>query len=182
MPIPASPIKFRQKVLYLSIEAAYGTPETILATHAIETENVECTPLQLEEVTKTVDKPGFGSDEIDGHSAHQLVSFNHYFPGKAAVDTVPAWGPIMRMCGFSQNVVATTSVDYTPVSTGFESATGEFDQSNTAVYVMPGLRAKTTLTFEYGQYLKPSVNGMSLYTADTDTVSLLSTLTAWLTT
>ena len=41
----------------------------------------------------------------------------------AHLGDAPAWGPLLRACGFAEVITAGVRVDYVPISTGFESAT-----------------------------------------------------------
>lgn len=43
--------------------------------------------------------------------------------GSGTAGTAPEFGPLLRACGLGETIVASTSVAYAPVSTGFESVT-----------------------------------------------------------
>ena len=52
---------------------------------------------------------------------HVEITFEVELAGSGSAGTAPAWGPIIRACGFSETISASTSVTYAPVSSSFES-------------------------------------------------------------
>jgi hypothetical protein len=56
--------------------------------------------------------------------------------GSGTAGTAPAYGSILKACGFSETIVASTSVTYAPVSSSFSSVT--------IYYNVDGVRHKLT--------------------------------------
>lgn len=51
------------------------------------------------------------------------VTFSAEIKGSGTAGTAPEIGPLLRVCGLDETIVASTSVTYAPVSTGYEDGT-----------------------------------------------------------
>jgi hypothetical protein len=114
----------RNFVLLVKTEATYGTdPVPTGAANAILCSKPQLTPLSAQNVNRDIMR-GFmgGSEQLVG-SRFVECSFGVELVGSGTVGTAPAWGPLLLACGFAETVTAVTRVDYTPVSTAFNSLT-----------------------------------------------------------
>lgn len=89
---------------------------------------------------------------IYGGSLWQItlkVSLKH----SGTVDTPPDWGPLMRACGTTETINATTSVVYTPASSGHDSITIHYYEDGKR-YAFTGCRGTFTLEATAGEPAK----------------------------
>ena len=68
------------------------------------------------------------ADDLSQHPSipgkrQATLSFKVEYKGSGTVDQAPQWGKLMKACGFQEDVVASTSVEYTKLSTGVPSMT-----------------------------------------------------------
>ncbi len=116
------PLRTQRAVVAAKVEAVDGTAETLLAANGIlalsgqyqrNADVMPRNPLRptLSQLTSIIGK----------RSANIQTSIE--MRGSGTAGTAPDWGPLMRACGFSETVVAVTSVTYAPISTGDVSAT-----------------------------------------------------------
>ncbi|MDD9822310.1 MAG: phage tail tube protein [Gammaproteobacteria bacterium] len=110
------PIKYRKKVLLAKIEAVAGTAEALAAADAVLASNIEITPLAGDTVNRELERPYYGRNADIPVNVHATLAFRVELAGSGDADTAPAWGRLLRACGFAEVVTANTRVDYTPVS------------------------------------------------------------------
>lgn len=114
----------KRKALGFKLEAVSGTPETIAAADVILVEegSLEFTPVveehEVENYLATLSK----SVPIAGRTLGKLKWKCKGYGGSAA-GVAPFWGKCLQPAGFGETIVADTSVQYLPVSTGIKSAT-----------------------------------------------------------
>jgi len=117
-------LKFRKKILLAKIEVTYGTDAVPTgAANAIQTSNLEISPLEGDEVSRNLDKPTLGNELSLIVGAHVMVEFDVEYAGSGAAGTAPAFGPLKRLCGQDQTINAGIDVQYAPVSSGEEAGT-----------------------------------------------------------
>lgn len=117
-------LKFRKKVIVAKIESTYGTDSAPTgAANAIQTSNFQITPLEAEYIERNLDRPTLGNELQILVGTHVMVSFDVEMAGAGAVDTAPAYGPLLRGCGTAETITAITSVAYAPISASEESVT-----------------------------------------------------------
>jgi hypothetical protein len=119
-----SGIRIRRTVILARVETlvpgslAYGntatpTASTLTGSDAVQVSNVKLTPLSAEYVSRDHVRSFMGGSQKIMTSPHVKLEFEVDLAGAGALGTVPAWGPLLRMCGAGQSVVASTSVTYT---------------------------------------------------------------------
>lgn len=117
-------LRFRKKILLAKIEATYGTDATPSgAANAILTHNLEIMPLEGDVVQRDVDRPTLGNDLAIHVGSHVKCSFEVEIAGSGAAGTAPAYGPLLRACGWAETVTASVDTQYDPVSGNEEAAT-----------------------------------------------------------
>lgn len=113
-----------RKAVLAKIEATYGTDATPTgALNAIQTSGVTPALMQGDTLQRNLDSPNLGGDLTYHVAPYTAIEFRVELAGAGAAGTAPAYGPLLRACGFAEAVNAGTSVVYTPVSSAFESAT-----------------------------------------------------------
>lgn len=118
------PLLMMKAALLAKIESTYGTdPTPTGSANAMLVSNLQLTPLVAEYAGRNVIRPYLGNDEQIPTNSHVEVSFDIELAGSGAAGTAPDWGPLMKACGMSETISASTSVTYAPVSASFDSVT-----------------------------------------------------------
>jgi len=114
----------KKSVLLAKIEATYNTdPVPVAATDAVKVENLSHGPASQKMVEQATVKNTLGKEKSLFGTTLWQVSFDVLVKGSGAAGTAPEYGPLLRACALGETIVASTSVTYAPVSTGFESVT-----------------------------------------------------------
>lgn len=159
---------WRKKALLLKTEVTYGTdPTPSGAANAIQATEVSINPMEGSDVSRNIDKPYLGGDDVILIDSYVTISFKIELAGSGVAGTAPAWGPVLLACGFEETIVAVTSVTYTPVSTAFGSATIYFNVDG-ILHKILGVRGNATLMFERGvPMLSFTMQGLFVQPTDT---------------
>jgi hypothetical protein len=162
------PLLSRKRLILAKTEATYGTdPSPTGAANAILVRNLEITPLQAETVSRDLIRPYLGvSDQLLAQTRVE-VTFEVELAGSGTAGTAPAYGPVLKACGLSETVVATTSVTYAPVSASFSSVTIYFHNDGIR-HKVTGCRGTFELNAEVGQIPVISFTMTGIYNAPTD--------------
>ncbi|WIX34148.1 hypothetical protein QO259_05655 [Salinicola sp. JS01] len=120
------PIKWRKRLVAVKMESTYGqgsadmTGATILELVTMEGGN----PYAGNTVDRERMRNGLGGFEQVNTGPYVERTVRAPLSGSGTKGEPPGFGPLLRVCGLSENIDATTgseSVIYAPVSTGFES-------------------------------------------------------------
>jgi hypothetical protein len=101
----------------------FTDPTPTGAANAVLAKNLRVNPLNIQNQSRDLVRAYYGNSENIPVMVDSVVDFDVEIAGSGAAGTAPAWGPLMRACAFAQTIVASTSVAYNPVSSGFESIT-----------------------------------------------------------
>ena len=136
----------RKRSILAKIETTYGTdPTPTGAANAILVRNLNVSPLVTTNVGRELVRPYIGEFEHLNANSHVECDFEVEIAGSGAAGTAPAYSPLLRACGMSETIVASTSVTYAPISTGFESVTIYFN-SDGCLHKMTGCRGSVELS------------------------------------
>ena len=172
-------IFFREKVLLVKPEVTYGTdPVPTAAANSILAIDMKIMPMEGRDQSRELDMPSMGAQPTIPLDLHSKMSFKVELQPSGVAGTAPAWGPLVRACGCAQTIVAATSVTYTPVSSGHESATIYFYIGQT-LYKIIGARgtAKFTVNAQGIAYIEFTFTG--LFTAAAQGVRPTPVVTAF---
>ncbi len=140
----------KREVLLLKIESTYNTDANPTAANdALLVENLSWSFEGLRMVERN---PITGSlAKKKGIYAGSLVSvtFDVELKGSGVAGTAPEVGQALRACGFGETVAVSTSVAYSPVSTGHESATIYYYEDG-SLYKITGCRGTVSANLETG--------------------------------
>ncbi|HSH98879.1 MAG: phage tail tube protein [Methylophilaceae bacterium] len=144
--------RFMRKLAILAkIETTYKTDSVPTgALNALLVSNVGINPLNANNVDRDLIKPYFGGSEQLVGTANKTVNFDVELSGSGAAGTAPAWGPLLRACGFAEVVTAATRVDYTPITDNMESVTIYYYQDG-ALHKLLGARGTFALKAGIGE-------------------------------
>lgn len=128
------------------LETTEGTDsEPSGAADALQISNVSFTPVAGEEVSRDLVQPYLGSQGIILVGSYIQIEFDVEMAGAGAAGTAPAYGPLLRACGMSETINADVSVEYDPVSDGFESMSLYYVQAGVR-HIALGSRGTFTLS------------------------------------
>jgi hypothetical protein len=129
---------------------------------------LDIVPLQSDIVQRELIRPYLGNYEQLLAQTRVQVTFEVELAGSGAAGTAPAYGPVLKACGLSETVAATTSVTYAPVSTSFSSVTIYFYQDGIR-HIVTGARGTFTLNGQVGAIPTIAFTMTGIYNAPTDT-------------
>lgn len=114
----------RKTAILAKIETTYGTdPTPTGAANAILISNATF-DLNYNNVSRDLVRAYLGGSEQLVGTRFVQCSFEVEFANSGTAGTAPAWGPLLRACGFAEASLTTpTRVEYTPVSATFASVT-----------------------------------------------------------
>jgi len=169
----------RNAVILAKVETTYGTNASPTgAANAILVGNISATPLASKNVNRDIIRPYLGgAEQLVGTKSVEL-SFDVELQSSGVVATAPAFGPLLRACGFAQTVNSAISVEYTPVSTGFESLTINYHDDG-VLHQLLGARGDVSFKMGIGDRPVMSFKFIGLYGGITAAVNPTGTYTAF---
>lgn len=99
-------------------QTVIGVDAGPVGLNAIQARNIQVTPLDVDTINTGIIQEYFGASPDIVTARRMSVTFECLMAPSGTAGTAPAWGVLMKMAGFSETVVASTHVDYLPVSTG----------------------------------------------------------------
>ena len=120
----------RKQLLLIAKETAYAMDASPTnALNAVLTGDVTITPLAGSPAQRNIIKPYFGNSQNIIVEKYATVDFEVELAGSGTAGTAPQFSALMQACGFSETVLAGTSVTYLPIT--LESVT----QAGTSVTI-----------------------------------------------
>lgn len=174
-----------RQLLWAKKEVTYGTDPTAAATNTILAENINH-KLMGKRVTPDPAKPGVGPVADFVYGEHVEVSFEIPLAGSGVAGTAPKWGPIAKACGWSETVVASTSVTYALMADTLaaDSLTLVWRDGNRRTHLVKGFRGRLGFKLSAGGRPMLVVNGRGLHTDVTTAGAVLAhadaNFTGWL--
>lgn len=164
------PLLTRKRLILAKTETTYATDSTPAGTDAILVRNLEITPLEADQVSRDLIRPYLGNSEQLLGNTRVGITFQVELAGSGTAGTAPKYGSLLKACGLSETVVATTSVTYAPVSSSFSSATIYFNNDG-VLHKATGCRGSFSINCELGQIPTIDFTMTGIYNAPTDTVA-----------
>jgi hypothetical protein len=170
------PLLTRKRLILAKTESVYGTDITPAGTDAVLVRELEITPQASDTVERELVRPYMGAFQQLLANTRVEVTFQVELAGSGTAGTAPRYGSILKACGFSETVVATTSVTYAPISSSFSSCTIYYNVDGT-LHKLTGCRGTFTLNGEVGEipYIEFEMTG--IYNAPTATALPATTYT-----
>lgn len=170
----------RKRTILAKLESTYDTdPSATGAANAILTVgDPTITPLDLTMIDRQTIAQHMGNGEKLAGDAWVMMEFAVEMAGSGAAGTAPAWGPLVRACGFSETITAGTSVVYAPVDSSFESITIPFNL-NGVLHKMTGGRGSVKAVAAAGDTGKFNFRFLGNFQPVTDAALPPVTLTGW---
>lgn len=158
----------RKRLILAKAEATYGTDSTPAGTDAVLVRNLDITPLSGDLVSRDLIRPYLGNYDQLIAKTSVAISFEVELAGSGTAGTAPRYGAILKACGMSETIVASTSVTYAPVSSSFSSVTIYFNVDG-VLHKLTGCRGDVSMSCAVGAIptLKFSMTGV--YNSPSDT-------------
>lgn len=168
----------RNRLLLAKSEATYGTvPSPAPAgTDAVLISNLEVSPLQLELKDRELVQGYLGNTAQVVGQTSVGVNFSVELAGSGTAGTAPRWSSLMKACGFSETIVASTSVTYAPVSSSFSSVALDF-RNDGIKHLILGVRGNVAIEMSAGEIPKLNFTFIGIYGAPTATANPATTFT-----
>lgn len=140
----------RDQVVLAKIETTYGTDVSpAAATNAILTSKPRITPLSATNVDRDLVRAYFGgSEQLVGTRLVQC-EYEVELAGSGTAGTAPAFGVCLRACALAETIIASTRVDYTPITNSQESLT-KYWYDGGVLHKMTGVRGSVKLDMQSG--------------------------------
>lgn len=152
-------------------ESTYGTDSSPTgADDAIRVSALEISPAESEVLSRDLIRSYLGNSPQLIANTRVTVTFTVEYSGSGAAGTAPQYGPLLKACGFSETVVASTSVTYAPVSTSFDSVTMYIDNDGIR-HIVTGARGTLSISLNANQIPVYNFTMTGQYNAPTDTAS-----------
>lgn len=166
-----------KQLLLVGIETTYGTPATLVGANAVQTGDINITPLAGDTVQRNIIKPFFGNSQSMMVTSYVTIDFEVELGCSATVGTAPQFNALLRACGFTQLLPADSggtagSVIYLPhtlssVTEGGTSAT-IFFQRDGIKHTLTGARGTVSFDLTVKQLPKMKFTMTGLFGAITD--------------
>lgn len=158
---------WRNRLALVKSEATYGTSAAPAVTDALLFTELEVEQLALELVERETIQAFMGHRASLVAQRTVAVNPTVEFATGGALGTAPRWGVLLKACGCSETIVASTSVTYAPVSSAFSSYTLDFYADNGSTQIVTGIRGSAELTMEAGSIPTLAFTQMGRYAAPT---------------
>jgi hypothetical protein len=170
------PLLTRKRLILAKAESTYGTDSTPVGADAVLVRNLDITPIESDTVSRDLVRPYLGNSETLLANTRVSITFEVELAGSGTAGTAPRFGTLLKACGFSETVVATTSVTYAPVSSSFSSATIYFNNDG-VLHKATGCRGTFAMTCNLNEIPVISFTMTGIYNAPTDTAAPSTTYT-----
>lgn len=141
----------RKSAVLAKLESTYGTDAVPTGgSNAILISNQNINPLAASNVDRDNVRTYFGASEQLVGTANIEVSFDVEIQSSGAAGTAPAFGPLLRACGFAETITASQRVEYNPITDSMESATIYY-YSDGALHKLLGARGTVDFAMGVGE-------------------------------
>lgn len=142
---------YRKLALLAKLETTYGTDSVPTgAANAILATEVQITPLAGQEVSRELLLPWLGNQGVVLVGTYVQLEMSVEFAGSGELGTPPAYNALLRAAGLAETITADTSVEYDPVSSGFESVSIYFNADGVN-HMMHGARGNMSVSLTPSQ-------------------------------
>lgn len=170
---------WHKRLLLAKLETTYGVDPAPTGSDAILIRDATVA-VEAETIDRQLVRGTLGQSSSIRHGQRVRLTGQVELAGAGTVDTPPKWAPLLRGCGCSQTIVATTRVDYKPDSTTHPSLTFYWSVDGIR-HVITGARGTARLRVSTGEIPYLEIDYLGLYAGPTDTSPPTPTYTGWLT-
>jgi len=158
----------RKRVILIEAESSYGTDPTPAATDVVLVRDLSITPQSSDVVNRDVVRPYLGASQQLLANTRVECTFSVELAGSGTAGTSPRYGSALKACGFSETVVANTSVTFEPISASFSSVTIHYNVDGVR-HIVTGCRGSFAINAAVGEIPSIDFTFTGIYNAPTDT-------------
>lgn len=159
---------YSEKLILAKVETTEGTDALpVIGADLVRTIGSDFTPLVVNEDTLNIDQPYGGAKPIRQRAHRTGFTFPLLAVPSGTEGVVPEAAGLLRACGLAEVIAADTDVQYSPATSGFETASVYFNQSG-ALHKSLGFKGNLTLEFTQGQDPIFTVTGEGSYATPTE--------------
>lgn len=168
----------RNTVILAEIESVYGTdPTPTEAANAMLVSNASITK-NFNTVNRDLLRGYLGGSEQLAGTESVEISFDVELAGSGTAGTAPAWGALMRACGWEETASPGVRVEYNPATPADESVTIHYFMDGIR-HIATGCRGTFTLSAAVGEIPKVSFSFTGKSGSESAASASALTLTAW---
>ena len=146
----------RRSAVLVKPEAVYGVAEAVFAaTDAVLLSAPPQFLIEPDNVARNLALPWMGNSEELPATRRAKLNFKVEMVGSGTAGTPPAWGKLLRGCGFAETVVAGNRVEYALVNSVFEGLSFRFYRDGVR-YLARGRRG--TVKLDLSAYAVPTMD------------------------
>jgi hypothetical protein len=158
----------RNRLILAKAETTYGTSAAPAGADAIRVMNdLQLNPLQMELVSRDLLYGWIGNSPRAVVQRLAQISFSFELAGSGDAGVAPKTGVFFRAAGYSQTIVADTSVTYAPIGTGYEGITINCRHGGKQ-HLLTGVRGEIGVELTTGQLPMGKFEGIGIYAAPSD--------------
>lgn len=158
----------RKRLILAKTETTYGTNSSPAGSDAVLVRNLDITPLEADVVSRDLIRPYLGNYEQLLANPRVKVTCEVELAGSGTAGTAPRYDALLKACGMSSTVVASTSVTYAPVSASFSSTTIAYNIDGVQ-HLLTGCRGTVSMNCQLGQIPTLQFEMTGIYNTPTDT-------------
>lgn len=162
-------ITVREQAIFVEVEAVYNTAETLVAADALAVQDLRFNPAESARLLErqTIRESLNAAKALYG-GALLGFQFAAELKGSGSAGTAPqALGDLLRACGMSETVVASTSVTYAPEQPAHEGCTIGLKQGGN-YRIARGCRGSVSFTLAAGQICLANFNMIGHIESETE--------------
>ena len=157
----------RKRLILIEEESTYGTDPTPTGADAVLVRDLSIVPQQSDIVSRDLIRPYLGASEQLLANTRVECTFSVELAGSGTAGTAPRYGKALKACGFSETIVANTSVTYDPISASFDSVTIHYNLDGVR-HKVTGARGTFTITANVGEIPTIDFTMTGIYVAPDD--------------
>lgn len=162
-------MRWAKKALLAKIETSYGVDANPTgAANAMLARGVTLNPQEGEEIVRENVRPSLGGFEKLKTGTHVSIEFDIELAGAGTAGGIPAWGVLMRACGWAETNTPSVDTQYDPVSAGEESCT-IYINIDGVLHKLTGCRGDWSLKLDAKGEALMHFKVLGMYNAPTDT-------------
>ncbi len=142
----------KEEALWAAIETTYNTQATIAATDVLEVENLQANPAEsIKIIERNIVRSSLAPQVIQYGGSLFGFSFDAEYKGSGTADVPSRVSRLLRACGMTQTIVATTSVTHEPESdTALHDSVTIFYREGPNMRKITGARGTAVLNVDAG--------------------------------
>ncbi len=142
----------KEEALWAAIEAVYNVEETIAATDVLEVENLQANPAEsIKIIERNIVISSLAPQVIQYGGSLFGFSFDVEFKGGGTAGTASRMSRLLRACGMTETIVASTSVTHEPESdTSLHDSLTIFYREGPNMRKITGCRGNCSLNVDAG--------------------------------